>query len=284
MILLTGAGGRTGRAVLAALVTRGADVRAFIRNAGQADDLRALGATDVVLGDMLQRPSVEAAVEGCHVVLHIGPPMHEDEVSITETFLTSAKRFGAERFIYYSVMHPFRRDVRHHALKLDATELIVESEVPYTLIEPCRYMQHLEPIWASVVESGIHAMPFNTRVRFSVVDLLDLAEAAAKVATEPGHEYATYELAGPQPLSQDQMAAIITDVIGRPVRAEQVPLEVMSANGQAKGLSDDRIEQMWRMNRHYDTHGFPGNPNVLQWLLGRSATTYTEYVQRLASR
>ena len=284
MILLTGAGGRTGRAVLAALVTRGADVRAFIRNAGQADDLRALGAADVVLGDMLQRPSVESAVEGCDVVLHIGPPMHEDEVSITETFLTSAKRFGVERFIYYSVMHPFRRDVRHHALKLDATELIVEADVPYTLIEPCRYMQHLEPIWARVVESGIHAMPFNTHVRFSVVDLLDLAEAAAKVSTEPGHEYATYELAGPQPLSQDQMAAIIADVIGRPVRAELVPLEVMAANGQAKGFSDDRIEQMWRMNRHYDAHGFPGSPNVLQWLLGRPATTYAEYVQRLASR
>jgi uncharacterized protein YbjT (DUF2867 family) len=209
--------------------------------------------------------------------------MHPREVEHTDAMLNAARAAGVERFVYYSVMHPFRRDVRHHALKLDATEHVVESGLTYTVVEPCRYMQHLEPIWSRVRDDGVHAMPFSTTVRFSVVDLLDLAEAVAFVVTQDGHDFATYELAGPQPLSQEDMALIIGGVLGRDVRAEQVPLEAMAAAAAAKGLGEDRIEQMKRMNAHYDRYGFPGNPNVLQWLIGRSATTFEEYVQRIAA-
>jgi uncharacterized protein YbjT (DUF2867 family) len=284
MILLTGAGGRTGRAVLSALVDRGADVRAFIRKPDQAEGLRSLGAAEIAMGDMQDDASIRSAVDGVDLVLHIGPPMHPDEVAITDAFLNASRDADVGRFLYYSVMHPFRREVRHHALKLEATEHVVDSGLPYTIVEPCRYMQHLDPIWKTVVETGVHAMPFSTGVPFSVVHLGDLAEVTAKVAVESGHEYATYELAGPEPLSQDDMAAIISQVLGRQVRAERVPLDVMAANAAAKGFSADRVEQMRRMNAHYDHGGFPGNPHILEWLLERPATRYVEYVSALAGQ
>ncbi len=283
MILLSAAGGRTGRALLAALVARGASVRAFVRNPDQREALLALGAADVVVGDMVDADSVRQATAGCEQVLHVGPPMHAQEVDITKTFLTAAADLGAQRFIYYSVMHPFLSDVRHHHLKLQATEMIAAHGLPWSIIEPCRYMQHLEPIWPTVRDSGVHAMPFSVQAQFAVVDLLDLAEATAIVATQDGHEFATYELAGPQNLSQEQMAQIISEVLGRPVRAEALSLETMAANAAAKGVPPERIEQMTRMNAHYDTHGFRGNAHVLQWLLGRTATRFSSYVERLAS-
>jgi uncharacterized protein YbjT (DUF2867 family) len=281
MLLLTAANGRTGRAVLTALAARGADVRAFVRNGAQADELRALGAAEVVVGDLGDDASVRAAVEGCDRVVHIGPPMHPDELSITTRMVDAAGAAGVEQFVYYSVMHPFRRDVRHHALKLDATEMLVDSGVPYTVVEPSRYMQHLEVIWPKVLETGLHAMPFGVDERFSVVDVLDLAEATAKVATEQGHLWATYELAGPEPLSQRVMAAIIGARLGRTIEARAVPLDEMAAAALARGVGADRVEQMKVMNAHYDAHGFLGNPNVLQWLLGRPATTFADYVARL---
>jgi uncharacterized protein YbjT (DUF2867 family) len=181
-------------------------------------------------------------------------------------------------------MHPFRRDVRHHSLKLDATEMIVDSGVPYTVLEPSRYMQHLEVIWPKVRDEGVHQMPFGVDKQFSVVDLLDLAETTATVATEPGHLYASYELAGPEPLSQNEMAATISEVLGREVTARQVPLDEMAAAAKAKGVGDDRVEQMRVMNAHYDAHGFLGNPNVLTYLLNRQPTTFRAYVERLAAR
>ena len=284
MLLLTGANGRTGRAVLEALDARGAGVRAFVRDAGQADALRRIGADEVVVGDMLDPSTIRPAVAGCDTVVHIGPPMHPDELTITRSFVDAALAEGVDQFVYYSVMHPFRRDVRHHALKLDATEMIVDSGIPYTVLEPSRYMQHLEPIWPRVRDEGVHAMPFGIDKRFSVVDLLDLAEATAIVATEPGHLWASYELAGPEPLSQTDMATILGEVLGREVTAQRVPLDEMAAAAEAKGVGADRIAQMRTMNAHYDAHGFLGNPNVLTYLLGRRPTDYRSYVERLAAR
>ena len=144
-------------------------------------------------------------------------------------------------------------------------------------------MQHLVPLWKTVLDEGVHSMPFSADKKFNVVDLEDLAEASAIVATEPGHEFAIYELAGPEALSQNDMAAVISDVIGKPVKAKALPFDVMEANARKKGADDDRVEQMLIMNRHYDTHGFRGNSNVLEMVLGRKPRTYRDYVKRLAS-
>ena len=283
-ILLTAANGRTGRAVLTQLAKAGANVKVFLRDERQWPALEQLGATSYALGDMENASTINAAMASCEAIIHIGPPMHPNEVEITSRFIDAALSHDVSRFVYYSVMHPLRRAVRHHRLKLDAEEALIESGLPYTIVQPMRYMQHLALIWNKVHETGIHAMPFNIDVRFNVVDLRDLAEAMAIVATNPGHLYATYELAGPEALSQRDMAAVISRVLGREIRAAAVSLEELEKNARAAGASDDRVTQMLTMNKHYDQFGFRGNPNVLRWILGREPNTFEDYVGRLAGR
>jgi uncharacterized protein YbjT (DUF2867 family) len=296
-VLVTGANGRTGRAVVSALArygaTHGADpaprIRAFIRDAAQAPALAAIGADEHAVGNMADPASIATAMTGCDALVHIGPPMHPDELSMTQTFIRIAKDQQLAHFVYYSVMHPLRREVRHHRLKLETEECVIESGLTYTIVQPTRYMQHLENIWKTVSEQGVHSMPFNTQVRFNVADLTDLAEATARVVLESAaqgptsgrHHFATYELAGPEPLSQDDMAKILTEELGRTVVARALPLEVMAERARAAGVSADRIEQMRIMNDHYDRHGFRGNPNVLTMLLGRAPHRYRDYVRRL---
>ena len=281
-ILLTAANGRTGRAVLTQLAGKGADVKVFLRDQRQWPALQALGAAAFAEGDMQDASTINAALAGCEAIIHIGPPMHPNEVEITSRFIDAALTHGVSRFVYYSVMHPLRRAVRHHRLKLDAEETLIESGLPYTIVQPMRYMQHLELIWKKVLETGIHAMPFNIHAKFNVADLRDLAEATAIVATRPDHLYATYELAGPEALSQRDMTAVISRVLGRKIRAEALSLEQMEKNARAAGASNDRIEQMLTMNQHYDQFGFRGNPKILRWILGREPNTYENYVARLA--
>ncbi len=281
-ILLTAANGRTGRAVLRALANRGADVKAFLRDEAQWPALNGLGATSFAVGDMEDTSTINAAMASCETVIHIGPPMHPNEVEITSRFIDAALAHGVSRFVYYSVMHPLRRAVRHHRLKLDAEETLIESGLPYTIVQPMRYMQHLGLIWNKVLETGVHNMPFNIDVKFNVADLRDLAEATAIVATERGHLYITYELAGPEALSQRDMAAVISRVLGREIRAEALSLEQMEKNARAAGAGDDRVTQMLTMNSHYDQFGFRGNPNVLRWLLGRNPNTFENYVKRIS--
>jgi uncharacterized protein YbjT (DUF2867 family) len=141
-------------------------------------------------------------------------------------------------------------------------------------------MQHLVPIWDRVMKTGIHAMPFSIDVKFSLVDLNDLAQAAAIVTSETGHEGATYQLAGPENLSQRDIAQIISSVTDKPVVAEQKSEDEFRKTAEASGLPQTRIDQICKMNAHYDKHGLVGNSNVLHWLLKRSPTDFASFIKR----
>jgi uncharacterized protein YbjT (DUF2867 family) len=280
-LLVTGAHGRTGREVLSALAGSGQSARALIRDPGQESAVRQAGAVEAVVGDLGEPETLARAVDGVAGIVHIGPPMHAAEATFTGNLLAAATAAGTERFIYYSVMHPLRREVRHHRLKLDAEQQVVESGLAFTILQPARYMQHVGAQWAKVRADGVLAFPFDSTQRFSVVDLADLAAAVATVTADSSYAYGTYELAGPEALSTVEMAEACARRLGRPVRADRVSLEAMAAAAAAAGLPADRIEQMRVMNEHYDRYGFPGSAAVLQWILGRAATPFADYLQRL---
>lgn len=279
-ILVTGASGRTGRRMVAALAARNARVRAFVRRADAGEQLRALGAAEIVVGDLFDSEAQARAVRGAAQVLHICPPMHPQEDALARTLIDLCAREGTGRFVLYSVLHPLLADVPHHHRKLAAERHLVDSGIAATILQPSRYMQHLVPMWPAVLATGTHSMPFSTTSRLSVVDLHDLAEATAKVLTEPGHDGATYQLAGPDALSQDDIATILSELLGRPIRAVAKPLDEALREAAAAGFPPERVETIRLMNAHYDAHGLVGNPNVLQWILGRPATRFRDFVRR----
>jgi uncharacterized protein YbjT (DUF2867 family) len=279
-ILVTGASGKTGQRVVAAIARKGGKVRALVRRPDAGAALQQAGAAEVAVGDLLDRDSLQRAMMGAGQVLHICPPMHPQEDEIARTMIELAGEVPVDRFVLYSVLHPLLADVPHHDRKLQAERALVDSGLNYTILQPGRYMQHLAVIWKAVLATGVHSMPFSTASRFSLTDLSDLAEASARIMTEDGHDAATYQLAGPDALSQDDCAAILTRVLGRPIRAVAKPLEEFQRDAAAAGLPAERITGMTRMNRHYDGHGLIGNPNVLRWILGREPGRFADYVVR----
>ena len=279
-ILVTGASGKTGSKVISALARRRARVRALVRQKNNAVQIKSLGATETALGDFFNDDSLMAAIEGCSCVIHICPPMIPDETDLARRLTNHCLAAGIERLILYSVLHPLMQEVPHHNNKLEAERYLVNSGQSYTILQPSRYMQHLTPIWNKLMETGIHAMPFSVEAKFSIVDLNDLAEATGIVATSDGHESATYQLAGPEQLSQTNMVHILSRLTGKNIRAEAKSLEDFRKEAAISGIPAARIETMVTMNRHYDTHGLVGNPNVLQWILGRPPTTFAEFVKR----
>jgi uncharacterized protein YbjT (DUF2867 family) len=279
-ILVTGASGKTGRRVIAALAKRGRTVRAFVRRPEVGTELRQGGAFDIAVGDLTDSESLKRAVQGVGQVLHICPPMHPKEDVIARTLIDLCRGAGVERFVLYSVLHPILADVPHHDRKLQAERYLVDSGMPFTILQPGRYMQHLVPIWKSVLATGIHSMPFSATAKFSLVDLADLADASARVMTEPGHAGATYELAGPHALSQDDVAAILSKLLEKPIRAQAKPADQMRKEAEAAGVPAERIDTLIKMNAHYDEHGLIGNPNVLRWIIGRDPADFAAFVRR----
>jgi len=278
-VLVLSASGGTGRRVVKALAARGADVRAFIRRDEARQQLAALGVSDFAMGTLEDAGSLEQAMQGADQVFHICPPMHPQEDEIARTLTDLCGKIGTARFLLWSVLHPVI-DVPHHRRKLLAEQYLIESGQCYTILQPSRYMQHLLPIWQNVTGKGDHALPFSVTSKFSLTDLDDLAEAGAIVATQQGHEYATYQLAAPEALSQEDCAAILSDLLGKPVAARQRDLGAFLEAAKSNGMPQHRLDNMRIMNEHYTAHGLVGNGQVLQFLLGRIPNTFAQFVQR----
>jgi uncharacterized protein YbjT (DUF2867 family) len=280
MILITGAAGKTGQAIIRELISRGQDVRGLVRRSEQVGTLEKLGLRDIVIGDMTDQTAMNRAADGAAAIYHICPNMHPEEMKIGEIAIRSAQANGIERFVYHSVLHPQIEAMPHHWQKLRVEEMLIESRLSFTIMQPAAYMQNLLANWDRIAGEGIYEVPYAVDTCISMVDLLDVAEAAAKVLIEEGHEDAVYELCGPQAPSQREVAAILSAQLGRSVKAETISTETWEARAREAGLSDYAVETLVQMFLHYEQFYFWGNPNVLGWLLGRPPATFTQYIKR----
>lgn len=277
MILITGAGGKTGRSLIKTL-SKAENICAFVYREDQISIAKSLGAEKVIVGDMRDGYSVRRAMADVRAVYHLCPNMSPDETAIGKLVIEAARESAVEHFIFHSVLHPQTEQMAHHWQKMRVEEMLFESGLPFTILQPALYMQNLLAGWKSIVEEGILRVPYSVDAKFSFVDLEDVAEAVRIVLSEPGHNNAIYELAGTEPLSHTHVAQILGRVLNRPIRAEKE--EIGDWRLRAGELSGDALENLVRMFEYYDQWGLVGNPNLLSWILKRGPTSIESFVER----
>jgi uncharacterized protein YbjT (DUF2867 family) len=283
MILITGAGGKTGNAVLKALVARGAPVRAFVRSSAHEAALRAMGVSEVVAGEMADPRSLSEAMRGTDAVYHICPNVSPHEVAFAKALIAAATNIGALRLVYHSVLHPQIEAMPHHWNKLRVEEMLLSSALDITILQPTAYMQNSLAEWDRMVSDGIYRVPYPIETRLSLVDLDDVAEAAAVVLTSDSHSGASYELVGTPPLSQIEITQIFGHALNKAVRAEAETVEAWEQRARSAGMDDYSRETLIKMFRAYAHDGLKGNPNVLGWLLGRPPTSFASFAVRMTA-
>lgn len=279
MILVTGASGKTGKAVIQSL-SRVESVRAFVRDGKYVETLTSLGAEKVFVGDLEDQSALLSATENVRAVYHICPNMNPHEAEIGKIILEAAKQNGVEHFVYHSVLHPQIEGMNHHWQKMRVEEMIFESGLSFTILQPAPYMQNLLANWTSIVEEGVLRVPYSVYAKFSFVDLDDVAEVAKIVITEPSHKNAVYELAGTNPTSHAEVAETFSRVLKREVEAEK--MEIGDWRLGVSGLSEYALENLVRMFEYYDQWGLVGNPNVLKWILKKTPRSLEDFIERVA--
>lgn len=282
MILVTGAGGKTGRAIVQALAARGTEVRAWVWREAQVSEAKQNGASQVVWGDITDKATLDRAMGGATAVYHICPNMQPDEVGIGEEVIAAALRHQLTHFVYHSVLHPQTRDMPHHWQKNQVEEKLFMANIPYTILQPAAYMQNILAGWEHITRQGIFANPYPITTRLSLVDVYDVAEVAAAILTTPGHTYATYELVGTRPLTQTEVAVQLSGALDRPIVAQGIPLAEWQTQA-APHLSRYALNTLLQMFRYYAQHGLEGNPTVLQSLLSRPPTNLVTFIRRTQS-
>jgi NAD(P)H dehydrogenase (quinone) len=283
MILVTGAGGKTGKAVIRALVARGAPVRAFVRSSAHEAALKAVGAGEFVAGEIDDAQALSRAARGVDAVYHICPNMSPHEVAFAKALVAAATDVGVPRLVYHSVLHPQIEIMPHHWNKLRVEEMLFGSPLDVTILQPTAYMQNSLAEWERMVSDSVYRVPYPVETQLSLVDLGDVAEAAALVLTSGGHSSATYELVGTLPLSQAEIAETFGRALKKPIRAEAEPVENWERRARSAGLDGYQRETLIKMFRAYARDGLKGNPNVLGWLLRRTPTSLASFAARMAA-
>jgi len=283
MILITGAAGKTGKAVLRALAEKRQPVKAFVFHPGQIQEVKGLGAREVLVGDLRDVDALEQAMQGVNSIYHIPPNVHPDEVTIGQKIIAAAAANGVTHFIYHSVLHPQIEAMPHHWKKMRVEEQLFESGLSFTILQPAVYMQNILVNLKNIIEAGKYSIPYAVESRISMVDLEDVAQAAALVLTENLlHAGATYELAGTPPMAQSEVAAILSERLGRTVIAERIPVETWERNARASGMGDYQVDTLVKMFSYYDRFGLSGDTHVLSWLLNRPPASLGTFVIREA--
>jgi len=281
MILVTGAAGKTGEAMIRVLAGGDEPVRAFVRRESQVETLKNIGASQVNVGDFTNQDDLVNAFRGIRAVYHICPNMNPDELQIGKMVIGAAKQNGIEHFVYHSVLHPQVQVMAHHWNKLHVEALLFESGLAYTILQPASYMQNVLVYWHQMLADGVYAVPYSPEAKFSMVDLDDLAQAAARIIHEgKPHYQAIYECCGAQVLSNEEIAEKVGIVAGRSVKAVALSRDEWTAGMRAKGAPEFTITTLLGMFEYYDRHGLVGNANVLTWLLGREPARFEDFLAK----
>ena len=164
MILVTGAAGKTGQAVLRALESKGVPVRALVRREEQVAAIQALSANDVAIGDLTSAEALGRTLDGVQTIYLIVPNMHPEEARIGEIAIQAARESGTERIVYHSVLHPQTREMPHHWQKLAVEEQLFASGLDFTILQPAAYMQNLLPYWNEIIGEGVYRVHLDFSV------------------------------------------------------------------------------------------------------------------------
>jgi len=279
--LVVGAAGKFAGLVVPALRRRDVAVRALVRDEARAAAARALGATEIAIGDLRDAASLAEATRGVDGVFHIGPAFAADEAAMGVALVEAAQRSGVRKFVFSSVIQPTNIRLANHASKVAVEDALYSSRLEYTILHPANFMQNIGLAWASIRDDGCFGEPFPKEARIARVDYRDVAETAAIALTQDRLAFATLELCAGMYSRMDIVAAL-SEALGSPVAALQPGFGEWAARARLP-YDEAQLQLLAKVMEHYQSYGLGGNSLALRAALGREPRSLRAYVQDLVA-
>ena len=275
MILVTGANGRTGRAVLELLHGRGIPVRAMVRDAAKATGLMG---TEVAVADFSKPHTLPSVLEGIDRVYLTSAPDPE-QVTMHRNLISAAAQVG----VRYIVRHSVRGADDNSPIKIArwhaASQRELESSgVAWTHLQPVFNMQNFLRFASSIQSHGTFFAPMRDGA-ISMVDARDVASVAVEALTAAGHEEQTYLVTGAEPLTFADAAQELSEVLGRPIRFLDVSPEQARAGMLAAGMSEWYVQDMLGFYAFYATGAGAYVSDVVPRIVGRPGRRFRQFVE-----
>jgi len=274
-ILVTGATGTVGRILVRDLALRGTEVRAGVHTPEKFDYIKMSGIEDARL-EFGDNATLDRALQDIHTVIII-TPFAREQVEFTRRIVDRARTISSiKHIIDLSILGagdmPGSKFTRWH---YEAEKYIEMSGIPYTFLRPNLYMQNFV-VYVQPAGNFMYIPLDGARV--SYIDVRDVAAVATEIAIQGKEHYgAVYELTGPESLSMDEVAQILTDEIGSHISYIPIPDDtarhVIESTGTPQWMAEGMIELfgMQKMGRYSKVNDFVEN------ILGRKAISFDRF-------
>jgi len=212
MILITGASGNVGKEVLAQAAETGHKIRAAFQSMAKVVVPDGVEAACV---DFNEPDTLRAALVGVNSVFMVGPPTSQ-LISLERRATDVLAESKVKRVVKLSAMGG--RESTFPRQHQESEDYIRAKKLPYTFLRPNGFMQNLVNYSSATIRSMGRFFGSEDNGKISQIDLRDVAAVAVKTLTEDGHVGEVYTLTGPEPLSNHQVARILSDALGREIQ------------------------------------------------------------------
>ncbi|KAE8853998.1 hypothetical protein HRS9122_00990 [Pyrenophora teres f. teres] len=294
LLLITSASGKQATTLLP-LLSHWKNIRLAMHSSSSQSNLeQKYPQAQVLQTDLYSPTNCDSLLEDVTTVIHIGPSYHPHETEIGKMMIdaaVSAYNNGngvLKHLVLSSVLNSQFSKMLNHACKNNIEEWLLESGIPYTILQPSTFMDNIPVNMLAAQKDPVFPAMWSTQNAFSMLALGDLAECFKKVVEErETHFYAQYPLTSThRPIAFEGAIRVIGEKIGREVRIERLAfgeavdalLMRMYGVEDATTVERRRRDAAERMILFYDGRGLVGNSNVLEWVLGRKATQFGEWV------
>ena len=277
MILVTGAGGTTGREVVRALTQKGGKFRAFFHSEEKARRAAEAG-LDAVTGDFEKPETVRRALMGITKIFLLSPGT-PDLAAREAAVAAEAKAAGVEHLVKLSVWRASEEGFQFARWHRQAEKAIESSGIPFTFLRPNSFMQNVVTYFLSGIRDRQAILLPAGQARISAIDVRDIAEVAVRMLSGPGHQGRAYDLSGPESLSYAQVAATLSVVLGKRINYVDVPEAEAGRAMLEQGAPEWMAEAFLDLQR-YGRQGLASDVlGSVQQILGRKATSFERFAR-----
>ena len=284
-ILITGATGQFGKAVIEALLKNGIEnntIQAMVRNEAKAAYLKSLGINSV-FGDYNDYDSMTRAFSGIEKLLFVSSGEMQNRTAQHAQVVKAAKKAGVKHIFYTSQIH--KTDSPSSAMNfvmkshLATENKIMSSGMEYTILRNSLYLDML-PLFLGekVIENGILLPAGNGKIAFAMRS--EMAEIAAKIISSEIHQNKIYNISG-KGVSFVEIAAMISEITAKNITYLSPTLEAFIKIATNSGMPKHYVKMLGCFAMAAQEGELEGKDSQIEMLLERKPTTVQQFLEKI---
>jgi len=275
MILITGASGSVGKAVLQEAIRKEPKVRAMYRSKGEA--AKAPSGCEAVLADYSDKQSLRKALDGVTSVFVVCSPIPQ-LVELECNMLDACEETRVKHVVLNSALGAGDCGKSFPSWHRKVEGNLKATALNYTILRPNGFLQNIVTYNAPSIrtQGAFYAAMGDAKV--SYLDVGDIAVVAVKALAGGVHAGKTYELNGPEAISNQELAKRISKAAGRTVRFVDIPESAQREAMLGLGMPEWQVTALLELQQYYKQGGGANTDGLLQALIERAPVTLDQYL------